>query len=113
MGRKVNQEVEETEQPETSEAEPSAPMLEGGALGVTDTKKLDGEQPQTKVFEPPKRNAFRVGGYQPMRINTPYGITHLHPGQVVDDQNYDIEKLKQLGIPLTAVVEPKPVDAAK
>jgi hypothetical protein len=105
MARRIHTENHDgTEQP----AQADAP-IEGGALGVSDSKNtLDGAEVAVtnRVFEPVTAKKYEV--MTTKRINGAGGITHLHAGQLIDENNYDIEGLKRAGVDLKAFVEPVP-----
>lgn len=105
MARKIHTDDHETkddgEQPAQADAQ-----LEGGALGVPDAKNTVGGAevaPSNRVFAPVTAKKFQV--MATARINGAGGITHLHAGQLIDENNYDIEALKRAGVKVQPFVE--------
>jgi hypothetical protein len=110
MARKIHQhgdgEHDDSEHAQPAQADAK---LEGGALGVPDAKNTVGGAevaPSNAVFEPSGAKKYQVAATS--RINGAGGITHLHAGQIIDDNNYDIGGLRRAGVKLTEYVEPTP-----
>ncbi len=106
MARRIHTEEETAE---TTPA-PAEAALEGGALGVPDAANNQGGAEvalSNRVFEPSTAKKFEVqrsnqsaGAW---RINMSGGITYLHAGQIIDENNYDIAGLRRAGVELKAI----------
>ena len=106
MGRKITHEDEKSDE-SSDESSDADTNLTGGALGVPDASNtVDGADValSNRIFTPPTAGRFVVGATK--SINAFGGITHLHAGQIVDENNYDIEGLKRAGVVLTPYVAP-------
>lgn len=85
------------------------PDLPGGALGML--AKLPPLVPQSPVMEPvvskeqadagPKVQQYRV--MEDARYSVHGHVTTLRKGKLIDERNYDIEKVKKQGIKLEEV----------